>query len=289
LRFFNALIGSEAIDHVTIARTCEAAGFDGVAVSDHVFFPETLESKYPYTADGRPQYDPDEEFPDVWVSVGAMAASTSTLRFMTNVYILPLRNPFVVAQSVGTAAYLSGNRVELGVGAGWMREEFDQLGQPFNRRGKRLDEGIDVLRALWAGGMVEHHGDSFDFDRLEMRPVPSAPIPFLVGGHSEVALRRAARNDGWIGVNYSLEQLRGHLEQLHRCRDEAGTVDRPFEVVASPLAVPSPETVEELESMGVTTILTSAWIANGVKRPSFEQAVEFVEGYSDKFIKPLRS
>ena len=288
MRFFNAMLGTPALDQIEVAQACEDAGFDGVALSDHVFYPQTLESKYPYTPDGTPQFSPDAEWPDPWVTVGAMASVTTTLRFMTNVYILPVRNPFIVAKAVGTAAYLSGNRVELGVGAGWMREEFDQLGQPFRKRGRQLDETIEVLRLLWSGGMVEHHGELFDFDPLEVKPVPSLPVPFLIGGHSEVALRRAARNDGWIGVNYTIEQLRDHLDTLTRYREEAGTADRSFEVVASPLAVPSPETVEELEEMGVTTILTSAWISTGVREPDRDQAIELVHAYADRFIEPLR-
>ena len=218
MRFFNALIGGKALDHVEIAKACEAAGFDGVALSDHVFHPETLESKYPYTDDGTPMFSPDEEWPDVWVSVGGMAAATTTLRFITNVYILPLRNPFVVAKAVGTAAYLSGDRVELGVGAGWMREEFDQMEQPFRARGKRLDESIEVIRKLWSGGMVEHHGDHYDFAPLSMNPTPERQVPFLIGGHSDIALRRAARNDGWIGVNYTIEELEGYLQRLDEFR-----------------------------------------------------------------------
>ena len=262
MKFTNALIGASPLHYVELARACEAAGFASVSLSDHVFAPQQLSSAYPYTPDGKPLMLADEDWLDPWVAVGAMAAVTTTLEFMTNVYILPLRNPFVVAKAVGTAAVLSGNRVSVGIGAGWMKEEFDQLEQSFSTRGKRMNEMIDVLRVLWSGGMVEHHGEHYDFDALEMRPAPSQPIPIIVGGHSAAALRRAAeRGDGWIGVAYSVEDLLAHCEQLGRMRADAGRADEPFEIYASPQAAPSPDLLAELAAAGVTSILTSAQTA----------------------------
>jgi len=133
------MIGVDPRHWNRLAAVAEEVGFDSVAVSDHVVYPSYLESRYPYTPDGTPQFSPEEHWPDVWVAIASMAAVTRRLRFMTNVYVLPLRNPFVVAKAVGTVAYLSDDRVALGIGAGWMREEFDLLEQPFSRRGKRLD------------------------------------------------------------------------------------------------------------------------------------------------------
>ena len=105
-----------------------------------------------------------------------MAAVTERIRFLTGIYVLPMRNPFVAAKAVGTAAWLSGDRVTLGVGVGWMREEFALLEQPFEQRGARTDEMIEVMRTLWAGGMVEHHGGFYDFARLQMSPAPAPPV-----------------------------------------------------------------------------------------------------------------
>ena len=289
MKFANALIGASPLDLTAIAVAAEEAGFDAVAISDHVVYPENLQSAYPYTADGAPMFSPEADWPDPWVLVGALGAVTTRLEFITNVYVLPLRNPFVVAKAVGTAAYLTGNRVRLGVGAGWMREEFDLLGQPFEKRGARLDEAIEVVQALWGGGMVEHHGTHFDFDRVEMRPVPTEPVPIYVGGHSDVALRRAARNDGWVGIYYTVEELEEYCLQLQRIREDIGTADRPFEIVASPLAMPDPETVERLAAIGVTTILTSAWMAAGRLEVSREEGVDLVGQFGENFIAPLRS
>lgn len=279
------MIGTDPLHWGRLAGVAEEVGFDSVAVSDHVFYPSYLESKYPYTPDGVPQFSPDENWPDVWVAIGHMAAVTERLRFLTNVYVLPLRNPFVVAKAVGTAAYMSGDRVGLGIGAGWMREEFDQLEQPFSRRGKRMDEMLEVLRGLWRGGMVEHHGEFYDFDPLEMKPAPARPVPVYVGGHSEVALRRAGRNDGWLGMYYSPEELIGHCRTLDGIRSELGTSDRPFEIIASPLARPSRDLLDELEGAGVTTILTSAWMATGEPQPSVDRAEELLRSYADSYIE----
>jgi probable F420-dependent oxidoreductase len=288
VRFSNAMLGADPRDYAAIAVAAEAAGFDSVALSDHVFLPEQLESKYPYTPDGKPQFASDEQWADPWVAVGAMAQATTTLRFVTNVYVLPLRNPFVVAKAVGTAAYLSNDRVMLGVGAGWMREEFEQMGQAFAKRGARMEEMIDVLRALWRGGQVEHHGEFYDFDRLEMAPAPDRPVPIYIGGTSELALRRAARiGDGWVGMYHSVEELADISTLIRKERTAVGRGDEPFDLVASPQLKPDPATVAALEAAGVTTLLTSAWMGRGIMRVSREQAVDLIGAYGERFIRPL--
>lgn len=290
MRFVNAMVGSNAVDYPAIAAACEQAGFDAVALSDHIFQPAKLNSTYPYTADGTPQYPEGEDWPDPWVMVGAMSAATSTIRFLTNVYVLPLRNPFITAKAAGTAALVSNNRVTLGVGAGWMREEFDVLGQPFARRGARMEEAIEVLRTLWSGGFVEYHGTYYDFPSLDIAPTPTEPIPIYIGGTSELALRRAAAiGDGWIGMYGTVDELREQIGALRRFREEAGRADEPFDVCASPLVIPRPEAVAELEQLGLTTILTSAWVARGHQRVERSQALDLVAEYGERILAPLRS
>jgi probable F420-dependent oxidoreductase len=275
---------------VELARHAEAVGFDQVALSDHVFYPEELSSAYPYTPDGKPLFPPDTPWPDVWVMVGAMASVTTTIEFTTNVYVLPLRNPFVVAKAVATAAFLSGDRVSLGIGAGWMREEFDQLEQPFARRGARMDEQVEVLRKLWQGGLVEHHGEFYDFDKLQMAPVPAQQVPIIVGGHSEAALRRAARRgDGWVGVYYTRDELGGYLTRLDELRAEAGREGEPFQVLASVTdALPHAGVIEQLEAMGVTTMLTSAWMVEGLTNASLDDNKRALDRFAETYIAPVR-
>jgi len=278
-------------DWIELARVAEAAGFDQVSLSDHVFYPDKLDSSYPYSDSGRPIFPPETQWPDVWVMTGALAAVTERITFSTHVYVLPARNPFVVAKAVGTAAHLSGGRVLLGVGAGWMREEFTQLEQPFERRGARMEEQIEVLRALWQGGMVEHHGEFYDFDRLEMSPAPAQPVPVLIGGHSETALRRAARiGDGWMGVYYGIDELTPIVERLQGYRAEYGTTDRPFEIQASIVdRLPSPEVCAQLEDVGVTTLITSAWMMEGLTFASRDDNIRALERFGETYIAPLRT
>jgi probable F420-dependent oxidoreductase len=290
VRFCQSLMYASPDDWVALTRVAEDVGFDQVSLSDHVFYPDKLDSSYPYTDSGRPLFPPHTPWPDVWVMTGALAAVTSRIRFATHVYVLPARNPFVVAKAVGTAAHLSGGRVVLGVGAGWMREEFVQLGQAFDRRGARMEEQIEVLRTLWRGGMVEHHGEFYDFDRLEMAPVPAEPVPILIGGHSETALRRAARlADGWMGVYYRFDELAGHVERLADHRREYGTEDRPFEVQASIVdRLPTPDVCAELEEIGVTTLVTSAWLMEGMQFASRDENVRALERFGESYIGPVR-
>ena len=285
MKFCQSLMYAPAEDWAELTRAAEAVGFDEVSLSDHTFYPGTLTSKYPYRADGRPMFKPEQPWPDVWVMAGLLGGVTERIRMATHVYVLPARNPFVVAKAAGTAAWASGGRVVLGIGAGWMREEFDALGQPFERRGARMEEQVEVLRTLWRGGMVEYHGEFYDFDPVDMSPAPAEPVPVLVGGHSEVALRRAARiGDGWMGTYYTLDDLRGYVERLQGYRKEYGTDGRPFEVQASILDVPTKDVCEQLDELGVDTLITSAWLMAGLKYASLDENRRALEQFAADYI-----
>jgi probable F420-dependent oxidoreductase len=178
----------------------DEAGYHGMLVPDHLVYPRVLNSPYP-SPTGKPFWAPETAWPDPWVLIGAMAAVTTRLHFTNSVYIAPARPLLEVAKQVATASVLSGGRVSLAAGAGWMREEFDLLGQDFANRGRRLDEMIPALRELWRGGWVSWHGEHYDIPELMMEPHPEAPVPILCGGESEAAMRRAARLcDGWLGT-----------------------------------------------------------------------------------------
>jgi probable F420-dependent oxidoreductase len=253
-------LGFSPLDHyVPLARAADERGWDTICVSDHVVNPETITSVYPYTKDGGRRWAPFTPWADPWVAIGAMAAVTERLRFTTNVYVLPMRTPFHVAKVVATAAALSGGRVALGVGMGWMEEEFALLEQPFRMRGKRADEMLEVMRKLWAGGWVEHHGGSYDFDRVEMHPAPGH-VPVYVGGISEPALRRAARNDGWISDLHSTAELAEICGQLRTYRAEQGRQDEPFHVLASCKDAYDLDGYRRLEEVGVTHLITQPWL-----------------------------
>ncbi|GAA1674640.1 TIGR03619 family F420-dependent LLM class oxidoreductase [Nonomuraea maheshkhaliensis] len=256
MRFWLGASFADSDQFVELARAAERCGFDALTLSDHLFYAD-FASPYPYSRSGRPRWDAGTHWPDVWVTIGAMAAVTSTLRFSPNVYIAPARDLFTVAKLVSTAAVLSHDRVTFGVGVGWCKEEFLGTGQDFHTRGKRLDAMLPVLRSLWSGETVTVDG----LPPLSISPTPAAPIPVYVGGDSEAALRRAARlGDGWIGNRiYTEEQfdtvladLRGHLDANGRSMDG-------FEIIA-PLAVPpEAETYRRFADKGVTGTMAAPW------------------------------
>jgi probable F420-dependent oxidoreductase len=177
MKFVIAAAYTEPGDLLALATRADACGWEAIGVSDHVVHPESPRTPYPYTADGSRRWPAFTPWPDPWVAIGAMSAVTKRLRFLTNVFVLPMRSPFLVAKAVGTAAVMSGNRVALGVGVGWLGDEFELLGQDFSNRGRRTDEMIAVMRKLWSGRMVEHRGEFYAFDPLEMSPAPTQPSP----------------------------------------------------------------------------------------------------------------
>jgi probable F420-dependent oxidoreductase len=258
VKFWQVASFSEPDQLLDIARGAEEAGFHGLLLSDHLFFPGELRSKYPYSEDGKPMFDGTMPFPDPFTTIAAMAAVTTTLRFGTLVYILPLRHPLEVAKSVGTSAVLSNDRVVLGCGAGWIREEYDALGVDFATRGKRYDEMIDVMRKAWSGAMVEHRGPFFDLGSFQMNPAPKAKVPIWIGGVGEPALRRAAtRGDGWIGNGQSPDDALASLARLRELRVKAGRATQPFEALVPLTTPPDADTFQRLGDAGMTA--TTAW------------------------------
>ena len=207
-------------DLIPLALAAEEFGFEALSFSDHVVYPETLDTPYPYTADGSRRYDETTEFPDPWVVAGALSSVTTRLRFTTNAFVLPMRNPFLAAKQIATAAAMSGSRITLTIGVGWSNIEFELVGQSFARRGARADEMLEVMQKLWSGEMIDHEGEFYRFDRLRLTPpLPSSPIPVWVGGISDRALRRAARNDGWLSDLQTSSEPRGDKD---RPRDSPG-------------------------------------------------------------------
>ena len=270
---------------VPIARAADELGYAGFAIADHVVDLESLETPYPYEADGSRRWDPDTEWPDPWVLVGALSAVTTRLSFFTSIYVPALRSPYQVAKSVGTAAVLSGGRVRLGVGVGWCREEFDLLGQDFGTRGRRTDEALDLLQALWTDDWVESDGPLHPTPRLTMRPRPTHRVPILVGGMSDVGLRRAARHDGWIGDVCSTEDAIGYAKRLRELRAELGRDGDPAVVVALDDAL----TVEDFaraEAGGVTEVMTMPWMYYFGFKATLEQKIEGMARFAADVIAP---
>jgi probable F420-dependent oxidoreductase len=181
-------------DALRMVKLAEATGFDSVIAVDHVVFPHKYTSIYPYAPGGRLPGGPGGALPDPLIWMAMMAAATTRLRFMTGVIILPLRNPMVLAKQVATLDHMSGGRIELGIGVGWLKEEFEALGIPFEKRGARSDEYIAVMRRLWAGDGASFAGRFVEFDEVSCNPKPvGGAVPIIIGGHSEAAAKRAGR------------------------------------------------------------------------------------------------
>ena len=266
MRFTVPLPMLPAHHYVPMAQAAEANGFDSVAVPDSVFFAEEVSGDYPFTGDGVRWWQPDTPFLDPFVAIPAMAAVTERLRVLTNVVKLPLRSPLLVAKQVASIAALSEDRFRFGVGLSWMPEEFTWTGTEMRTRGARTDEAIEIIRAVCAGGgpaWVEHHGRYHDFDRLMISPAPQHPVKVLVGGHSDAAMRRAARNDGWISANSTLDELAPLIAELHRHLDECGRAGDPFVVSALAIDAFGPDGFRRMEELGVTDAQVVPWFFYG--------------------------
>ena len=272
MRFHQAVAFLPTLEALELARAADHQGYSGIYVSDHMFFPREMTSRYTYSTrqDGAPgfgqHWDPDTHWPDAFCFISAMAAVTTNLEFTTGVYVAPARDLITVAKQVATAAVISSGRVNLGVGVGWCKEEFDATGQDFHTRGKRLDDMIPALRALWRGGWVEYHGPVYDVPAMRMEPAPGRSVPIYCGGHSAPALRRAAALcDGWLAAGaYSPDDARGHLTALHRARSDAGRDREPFAIYLSLWARPDIDLYRSFEEdYGVTDILCAPWMAAG--------------------------
>ena len=193
-----------------------------------------------------------------------------------------MRNPVHVAKAVGTAAVLSGNRVALGIGVGWMREEFELSEQRFERRGARTDEMIEVMRTLWKGGWVEHHGEFYDFDPLEMSPVPTEEVPIWSGGISEPALKRAATLcDGWVSDLHSSAELAEYAERLARYRAESDRAGKPFTLVGSANDAYDVDGYRKLHEVGVTHLNTMPWAFYAGPQATLEEKCDGIRRFGE--------
>jgi probable F420-dependent oxidoreductase len=259
MKFWLSLVSTLELDQMLeLARFAEEVGFHGITVADHLVMSTRIESKYPYTEDGAIWWPDDTPWLDPWVTLSAMGAVTKNIKLASNIYLAALRDPFTAAKAVSTAAVLTNDRVVCGVSVGWIKEEYDLMNVEFATRGKRMDELIAVMRKLWTGKEVNHRGDFFDFERAIMCPAPRAPIPVWSGGGSKPALRRAALNDGWLGLPMTLAQLKPVAHTLKEIRRDAGLSPDNFDIcfaLAEPL---TPAIADELRELRVNNMLAIA-------------------------------
>lgn len=221
---------------ISVAKWAEQLGFHSVWVTDHVALPEKVESWYPYRSHGRWDYPSDTFWLDPLLALQWAAAVAPSLHVGTSIIVAPLRNPLLLAKQLSTLDYLTGGRVILGAGAGWMKEEFDLIGQSYENRGKRLLEMVALMRRCWSGDEVNFEGQFYNVSGFRMYPTPlKRDIPVIWGGHSDAAIRRCARTgDGWHPTQITLEALAEGLEKLRGFCAEYNRDPRTVPIVARP-------------------------------------------------------
>jgi len=242
-------------------------GFESVWGGEHVLLPDSIESRYPYTPDGKIPAEPDTPIPDPLIWLAFVAAVAPKLRLGTCILIVPQRNPLVLAKELATLDQLSGGRLELGIGVGWLKEEFDALGIAWERRGARNDEYIAAMRALWAGPHAEFHGEFVDFDPATCSPRPvNGSIPVIVGGDSDAAIQRAVRiADGYFPGEGDFARLQALIGRVRREAEAAGRDPESLAInaifgqqMADPVAG-----VEQMLELGVDRVMVPAFVFAG--------------------------
>lgn len=242
--------------YIPLAKAAEAAGWDSFAVPDSLCYPEVSDSTYPYNDDGSRNFLEDKPFLDPFTQIAAMGAVTEKIRFTTFVVKLAIREPVLVAKTATSLAVQTNNRFGFGIGLSPWPEDFMVCHQPWKGRGKRMNEMIEIMRGLSKGGFYSFEGEHYNIPSIKMCPTPTEPIPFLIGGHSEAALRRAARlGDGWMhagGDAEVLAKLQGRLAEMLK---EEGREKDPFEIHVISMDGYSVDGVKRLEEIGVTDVI----------------------------------
>jgi alkanesulfonate monooxygenase SsuD/methylene tetrahydromethanopterin reductase-like flavin-dependent oxidoreductase (luciferase family) len=286
MRFTLNVTMLDPAQYVPLAQAAEKAGFHAVSVPDSIFYPEEAIGEYPYHQ-GR-EFLEDKPFVEPLIAISAMAQATTTLRFSSYVIKLAIRDALLVAKDVFSTAAMSGDRLTLGVGISPWIDDFKYCNVPFEGRGKRMDEIIEILRGLQSGGYFEYHGDHFDFTPLKMCPVPDRPLPITVGGHAPPALRRAARlGDGWVSANLTREQMRGLIGLLDGYRREFGTDSNEAFVVQGMLSDIDPfdpAGYREAEEMGMTDITMSPWGVYETQQLGLQQRIDLIDRFAGEVI-----
>jgi alkanesulfonate monooxygenase SsuD/methylene tetrahydromethanopterin reductase-like flavin-dependent oxidoreductase (luciferase family) len=247
-------------------------------------------NEYLYSEDGRPPWDPDDldqwtpPYLDAWVASAALGQITSRLRFLPYIYVLPMRHPVHVAKQLATAELFAPGRIILGVGTGWLREEFDLVDVSFDTRGARTDEMLEVIALLLSGRDAEFEGRVFSLPPSRMRPVPTERVSVMIGGDSDIALRRAARHDGWLGIDYELAQLRPLIAKLESYRRDIGRENEPFEIFAVCKDGVTPDNVARLEDLGVTMTQDYAWLFKGEPYSPVGKKKDAMSRFAESFI-----
>jgi probable F420-dependent oxidoreductase len=273
--------------YAPLARAAEEHGYHSMVISDSICYPEHSDSVYPYNPDGSREFLEDKPFLEPFSLIPALGAVTSRLRFVTFVLKLPVRNPVLTAKQATSTAVLTGGRLVLGVGTSPWREDYDVLAADWGTRGRRMDESIAILRGLGTGGFFEFHGQTYDLPSIKIAPVPAEPVPILIGGHADAALRRAARSgDGWLHGGGDPKDLPGLLAKLAAYRRAEGTESRPFDIQVISMDAYTIDGVRRLEDQGVTDVIVGfRWpYVTGPDTEPLTDKLDALRGYADTII-----
>ena len=291
MRFSYAESMVEPSFYSELAMTAEAAGFDSMVIPDSICYPFESDSVYPFNPDGSREFLDGKPFIEPFCLIPALAAVTTTLRFVTFVVKLPIRPPVLAAKQMTSVAVLSNNRLVFGVGTSPWREDYDALEVPWERRGKRMDESMAILQGLMTGEYFEFHGEFYDIPSLKLSPVPTKPVPLMIGGHGELALKRAASmGDGWLHGGGEHDDLPAMIKRLGELRKEYGTENKPFEIHVISLDAYSLDGIKRLEEMGVTDVIVGFRYpyTEGPDTEPLSTKLDALKGYSDQIIDKLR-
>jgi len=273
------------------AAALERAGFDSLWVSDHIVMPRTIASRYPFAADGRATFPTDTPFVDALIALAVAAGVTSRVRLGTAALVLPQRNPVLVAKQAASVAVITGNRFGFGVGLSPWPEDYIACGQPWERRGKRMDEQIEIIQQLAAGGFVEYHGEFYDLPAVKICPTPTEKLPILIGGHADAALKRAARLcDGWMHAGSEGDRLPEMIARLEELRREYGREDEPFEIHVISLDGYSADGCRRLEELGVTDVIIGFRNAYQMEQDTetLQQKIDAMKWFADSVISEVK-
>lgn len=244
-----------ADQYAELTVKAEQMGFDSISIPDSICYPKEGDPNYPYNADGTREFLDGVPFIEPFVLAGYLAGMTSKIRFITSVYKLAVHNPAIVAKMLSSIAVVSNNRFLFGVGISPWPEDFKVAHVPWEKRGKRMNEMMEIINGLMSGDYYGFKGDHFDLPEIKLCPVPSEKPPLLVGGHSEPALKRAARlGDGWVAAGGSAEEIEKMVNRIKELLKEYGREDVPFEYHAMTAEAYDPDGLKKLEAMGINEV-----------------------------------
>lgn len=285
MRFSYAESMCDPTHYVPLAKAAEECGWNSFVIPDSICYPEASDSKYPYTPDGDRHFLEDKPFIEPFSLIPALAAVTERLRFTTFVVKLPIRHPVLVAKQVNSVAVMSNDRFAFGIGTSPWPEDFQVTGTEWKTRGKRMDEMIEIIRGLGKGGFFAYRGKHYDVPSIKMCPTPAKPVPILIGGHAEAALKRAARlGDGWMHAGS--DDLPAMLKRLNDLRREYGREREPFEVHVISMDAFTLDGIKQLEDIGITDVIVG--FRNPYVEPidsqTLQQKLDLMRWYAENII-----